>query len=304
MGRSRPAAPVRPPRVGRPVRFLRRRGRGDAQARAESLSGSVIEDAVTADLLARDITGTAYRDLTVRVQAGILSDERFTTVRIWRLDGALVYSTAQRDDTSVIAADDQWIGQALDGQTVSVLSSEGTYHDGLRRPNEELFQTFVPITLSDAGTVDGVVQIDQRYSAIHNQAYRIWRPLQVVVFLLLIGVGVMFVRWLRQAQANVEYPTSAERRLGHGRRAEDQDVRDVLARADRAERTARESQGAAPRARGGRRGRTEHRDRHGRARGARPQAARIGGRARGARRHGPAAPGQPVRAGRGRRAGP
>ena len=78
----------------------------DAQARAESLSGSVIEDAVTADLLARDITGTAYRDLTVRVQAGILSDGRFTTVRIWRLDGALIYSTAQRDDTSVIAADD------------------------------------------------------------------------------------------------------------------------------------------------------------------------------------------------------
>ena len=213
----------------------------DAQAQAESLSGSVIEDAVTTDLLARDITGTAYRDLTVRVQAGILSDERFTTVRIWRVDGALIYSTAQRDDTSVIAEDDEWIGHALDGQTVSVLSSEGTYHDGLRRPNEELFQTFVPITLSETGTVDGVVQIDQRYSAVHNQAYRIWRPLQVVVFLLLIGVGVMFVRWLRQAPASVEHPTAAERRLGHGRRAEDQDVRDVLARADRAERTARET---------------------------------------------------------------
>ena len=213
----------------------------DAQARAESLSGSVIEEDLTADLLARDITGTAYRDLTVRVQAGILSDDRFATVRIWRLDGALIYSTAQRDDVSVIADDDQWIEQALGGKTVSVLSSEGMYHDGLKRPNEELFQTFVPITLSDDGTVDGVVQIDERYSAIHNQAYRIWRPLQIVVFLLLIGVGVMFVRWLRQAAASVEHATPEERRLGHGRRAEDQDVRDVLARADRAERTARET---------------------------------------------------------------
>ena len=98
-----------------------------------------------------------------------------------------------------------------------------------------------PSRCRTTGTVDGVVQIDQRYSAIHNQAYRIWRPLQVVVFLLLIGVGVMFVRWLRQAPASVEHPTAAERRLGHGRRAEDQDVRDVLARADRAERTARET---------------------------------------------------------------
>ncbi|HEX2424001.1 MAG TPA: hypothetical protein VHN56_12745, partial [Actinomycetota bacterium] len=134
----------------------------DAQARAESLSGSFIEKELSADLLARDITGAASRHLTVLVQAVMRSDDRFTTLRIWRLDGALIYSTAQGDDTSVIAADDRWIGQALDGRTVSVLSSAGTYHDGLQRPDEEQFQTFVPITLLDDGTVDGVVQIDQR----------------------------------------------------------------------------------------------------------------------------------------------
>jgi hypothetical protein len=214
------------------------RAEADAQARAESLSGSFIEEELTPDLLARDITGAASRHLTALVQAVIRSDERFTTVRIWRLDGALIYSTAQGDDTSVIAADDRWIGRALDGRTVSVLSSAGTYHDGLTRPSEDLFQTFVPITLSDAGTVDGVVQIDQRYSSIRGQGYRIWRQLQLVVFLLLIGVGVMFVRWLRRAPANLEHGPQ-ERRLGHGRRAEDQDV---LARAHRAERAARETE--------------------------------------------------------------
>jgi hypothetical protein len=214
------------------------RAEADAQARAESLSGSFIEEELTPDLLARDITGAASRHLTALVQAVIRSDERFTTVRIWRLDGALIYSTAQGDDTSVIAADDRWIGQALDGQTVSVLSRTGTHHDGLERPDEELFQTFVPITLSDDGTVDGVVQIDQRYSSIHGQAYRIWRPLQLVVLLLLIGVGVMFVLWQRRASASIERERS-ERRVGRGRRAEDHDV---LARADRAERAARETE--------------------------------------------------------------
>ena len=209
----------------------------DAQSRAESLSGSVIEEELKPDLLVRDITGAASRDLTVLVRAVTLSDDRFTSVRIWRLDGALIYSTAQGDDASVIAADDRWIGQALNGQTVSVLSSAGTYHDGLERPSEELFQTFVPITLSDAGTVDGVVQIDQRYSPIHDQAYRLWRPLQFVVFVLLIGVGAMFVRWLRRAPANLDHE-SLERRVGHGRRAEDLDV---LGRAERAERAARET---------------------------------------------------------------
>jgi hypothetical protein len=209
-----------------------------AQARAESLSGSVIEQELTPDLLVRDITGAASRHLTVLVQAVTLSDDRFTSVRIWRLDGGLIYSTAQGDDTSVIAADDRWIGQALDGQTVSVLSSAGTYHDGLARPEQEQFQTFVPITLSDDGTVDGVVQIDQRSSSIRGQPSRIWRPLQLVVFLLLIGVGVMFVRWLRRDRAGLDHQPP-ERRVGHGRRAEDHDV---LARADRAERAARETE--------------------------------------------------------------
>ena len=214
----------------------------DAQVRAESLSGSVVEEELTPDLLARDIGGTAYRDLTVRVQAGILSDDRFTVVRIWRLDGALIYSTAQKDDAGVIAGDDQWIAQALEGQTVSVLSSFGTYHDGLKRPNEEMFQTFVPIRSSSDSLIDGVVQIDQRYSAIHNQAYRVWRPVQFIALALLVAVGVLFVRWLRDAAATVEPAAQSERRVTPGRRADDLQVRDAVERADRAERLAGESE--------------------------------------------------------------
>jgi len=214
----------------------------DAQVRAESLSGSVIEEELTPDLLARDIAGTANRDLTVRVQAGILSDDRFTVVRIWRLDGALIYSTAQRDDTGVIADDDQWIAQALEGQTVSVLSSAGTYHDGLKRPNEEMFQTFVPIRSSSDSLIDGVVQIDQRYSAIHNQAYRVWRPVQFIALALLVAVGILFVRWLRNAAVTAEPAAQGERRVTPGRRADDLQVRDAVERADLAERLARESE--------------------------------------------------------------
>jgi hypothetical protein len=214
----------------------------DAQVRAESLSGSVVEEELTPDLLARDIGGTDHRDLTVRVQAGILSDDRFTVVRIWRLDGALIYSTAQRDDAGVIARDDQWIAQALEGQTVSVLSSAGTYHDGLKRPNEEMFQTFVPIRSSIDSLIDGVVQIDQRYSAIRNQAYRVWRPVQFIALALLVAIGVLIVRWLRNAAMTAEPAAQGERRVTPGRRADDVQVRDAVERADRAELLARESE--------------------------------------------------------------
>lgn len=214
----------------------------DAQVRAESLSGSVVEEELTPDLLARDIGGTDHRDLTVRVQAGILSDDRFTVVRIWRLDGALIYSTARRDHAGVIAGDDQWIAQALEGRTVSVLSSAGTYHDGLKRPTEEMFQTFVPIRSSSDSLIDGVVQIDQRYSAIHNEAYRMWRPVQFIALALLVAIGVLFVRWLRNAAVTVEPAAQIERRVAPGRRADDVQLRDAVERADRAERLARESE--------------------------------------------------------------
>lgn len=214
----------------------------DAQARAESLAASVVEEELTADLLTRDIGGTAYSDLTARVHAGTLSDDRFSVVRIWRLDGALIYSTAQKDDSSVVAWDDQWIQQALGGETVSVLSSAGTYHDGLKRPNEELLQTFVPIHLSSESLVDGVVEIDQRYSAIQDQAYRVWRPVQLVALVLLVAVAFLFVRWVRNAAVSEQPAAPIERRLGPGRRADDLDVGEAVDRADRAERWARESE--------------------------------------------------------------
>ena len=205
----------------------------EAQKRAEGLASSVVEERLTPDLLTRDIDGTDYRDLTVHVQAGILSDDRFEVVRIWRLDAGLIYSTAQRDDVNgVAAADDRYIAQALRGQTVSVLSSDGTYHQGLKRPTEELFQTFIPIRLSGAA-VDGVVQIDQRYGAIHNQAMRLWRPVQIVVLLLLIGVGVMLARTFRGGASYGE--GGVERRQSPGRRLDDVSVRDAADRAEHAE---------------------------------------------------------------------
>jgi hypothetical protein len=212
----------------------------EAQKRAEGLASSVVEEQLTPDLLTRDIDGTDYRDLTVHVQAGILSDDRFEVVRIWRLDGGLIYSTAQRDDVNgVAAADDRYIAQALRGQTVSVLSSDGIYHEGLKRPTEELFQTFIPIRLS-GDAVDGVVQIDQRYGAIHNQAFRLWRPVQIVVLLLLIGVGVMLVRTFRGGASFGE--GGVERRQSPGRRLDDVAVRNAADRAEHAESRARETE--------------------------------------------------------------
>src|SRR5262245_13372254 len=210
-----------------------------AQERAEHLSAIVAQD-LTPDLVTRDIDGTDYLALTVRVQAGLLTGDRFVGVRIWRIDGGLIYSTGQADDVKdVRAGEDPWIGRALDGQTVSVRSSEGTYHEGLGRPSEELFQTFIPIRLWGDAVV-GVVEIDQRYDAIHGQASHLWRPVQVIVLMLLIGSGVMLARTLRGSAPYGE--GGIERRTSPGRRADDLSVREAVDRADRAERRARKTE--------------------------------------------------------------
>ena len=216
------------------------RAEREAQEHAESLSSSVVDAQLTPDLLTRDIDGIDRRDLTVRVQEGILSDDRFEVVRIWRLDGGLIYSTARRDDVNaVVAGEDQSIQQALRGRTVSVLSSAGTYHEGLERPSEELFETFIPIRLSGT-SVDGVVQIDQRYDAIDDQPHGLWRSVQIVLILLLVGAGVMFGRTFR---GRVSYGADGiDRRQGPGRRADDLSVRDASDRADDAERRVGETE--------------------------------------------------------------
>jgi hypothetical protein len=212
----------------------------EAQEHAESLASSVVDAQLTPDLLTRDIHGTDRRDLTLRVQAGILSDDRFEVVRIWRLDGGLIYSTARQDDVNaVVAGEDPRIQQALGGRTVSVLSSAGTDHEGLKRPSEELFQTFIPIRLSGA-SVDGVVQIDQRYDAIHNRADGLWRSVQIILLLLLVGAGVMLARTFR---GGVSYGAGGpDRRQSPGRRADDLSVRDATDRADDAERRVGETE--------------------------------------------------------------
>ena len=240
MGRSRPCR-CSSSSGRRPVGILRcRRRAGCAGTGPRASRGRSSKRELTPDLLARDIGGTDYRDLTVRVQADILSDDRFTVVRILASGRRPHLLDRAEDDAGVIAGDDQWIAQALEGQTVSVLSSADTYHDGLKRPNEETFQTFVPIRSSIDSLIDGVVQIDQRYSAIRNQAYRVWRPVQFIALALLVAIGVQFVGWLGNAAVTVE-PAPGRAPSDPGRRADDVQVRDAMERADRSELLARES---------------------------------------------------------------
>lgn len=174
----------------------------EAQARAQDMTSSVIATELNADLLSRKIGGTASLALTVRIQADILSDDRVESVRIWAVDGSLIYSTSERYDVSeVVVTGDPVLERAFMGQTVSVASGAGMYHEGLTRPSEDLFRTFVPIRLSAAGGVEGVVEIDQRYAAIREQGLGAWRRVQMALALALVVVAILLGRAIRDHRA-------------------------------------------------------------------------------------------------------
>jgi chromosome segregation ATPase len=183
---------------------------GGSLARAEAEAGRWAEDkalevvvsGVRPEIVARDVTGEDYRRLLVRIQAGILSDDEATTVRIWRIDGNLLFSTAQRDDVAEVTIQGHpSIERAAGGEVVSVLSDDTSEVPGLRPPKQPLFQTFVPLQPSGAKSVMGVVEIDQPYSSIHDPALRLWRLLQLVLAVALAGVLLGFVQSVRQHAA-------------------------------------------------------------------------------------------------------
>ena len=213
----------------------------DAVDRAEDLTASIVASELTRELVLQDITGEDYRRLLVAVQAGILSDDQVVTVRVWRTDGNLLFSTAQRDEPAeVIAADDPQIQAAAGGEVVSALSTEIEPRVGLRRPSEELLQTYVPVSLLTDSFVEAVVEIDQRYGAIRNDALTLWRPVQILLAVGLVLIVGGLVRSLRRRSPAPE--ASAPSPTVTYARADDRVVREAKDRVHAAERRAKEAE--------------------------------------------------------------
>ncbi|HJS26746.1 MAG TPA: hypothetical protein VJ913_06445 [Actinomycetota bacterium] len=169
---------------------------------AEDKALEVVVSGVGPEIVAGDVSGEDYRKLLVRIQAGILSNDQASTVRIWRIDGNLLFSTAQGDDVAgVTLTGDPLMERAAEGRVVNVLSPETAPVPGLRSPGQPLYQTFVPLQPSGATSVMGVVEVDQPYSSISDPALRPWRMLRVVLAVALVSVLLGLVQSVRQNAA-------------------------------------------------------------------------------------------------------
>ena len=216
----------------------------EAERRAEALAASVLFDQLTTDTVAGDILGPEYRELIIAVQAGILSDDRVAQVRIWKTDGDLIFSTAQRDKiTEYVAQDNPQIQQAAEGETNSLVTNTTVAaRSGLEGSTEQLFETFMPLHLANELSVSGVVQIDQRYEEIRAEALSVWRPVQIAVAFLLPAAIVLLVLSIRKGDEPEAVTVGAPGRADAEVVVDDRVLRDAEERAQAAERAARDAE--------------------------------------------------------------
>ncbi len=179
-----------------------------AEQRAAFLTNTVLLKPLTPDVVSGEIIGSEYRSLLITVLRKILADgtigpDAIAQVRIWRPDGRLIFSTAQRDKVGEFVAEgNPQIEQALTGRTVSLLTEARVAPEaGLQGSQERLYETFVPLHPPDQIGVLAVVQIDTRYAAITAAANHTWRPVEVGLLAGLILALDLFITSLRRSRA-------------------------------------------------------------------------------------------------------
>lgn len=218
--------------------------RQDAEAEAELRAEAAVaglSTLLTPELVEGDILGSSHRDLLPSVQSGVMADERIVRVRIWKPGGDLIFSTALRDEIETfVAVDNVQIRQAADGQTVSVVAGvTAAPLAGLEGSDVDLFVTYVPLRFPNETEPPAVVEIDQEYAAVQEASDRLWRPVQIGLFVALGGLAVLFGMSQRRgrARASARYGSKPQRVT-----RDERNLRDAEDRAIAAERAAREAE--------------------------------------------------------------
>jgi hypothetical protein len=212
-----------------------------ARARAEDYANTVLYKSLTPSIVAAPIEGREYGEILLEVQAGILSDDAVSRVRVWGESGQLVFSSDQHDRLGQDAGFDEVIGRVLDGSTVTEVTGQRVPQEpGLAGSNERLLRTYVPLRLGDQTSPSAVAQIDQWYSAIQASAERVWRPAQIGMGAALALTIVLFVLSLR-ARSDSSSGIAADPRAAERARSLERRVKDLENRLRHADEQAREA---------------------------------------------------------------
>ncbi len=147
----------------------------DAPARAEHYTRTAIRTTLADDDLDEQLTFARRAAVVDELAPLLFDDPAVARVRVWGVDGTLVFST-DPSDAPAGPSQDPIIGSAAAGSSWSrlgvapVSGPEG----GARAVPTPLFQSFVPLRLPGSTLVTAVAEVDQKVAALESRADDPW----------------------------------------------------------------------------------------------------------------------------------
>jgi hypothetical protein len=182
-----------------------------AQARAVGDTTRKPLSELTASQVSRPIQGDAYKALLKDVRDHVIKDDRVLRVRIFNLNGTLVFSTDAGDRIGVAQIGSPQFRTGSSGGVASLIAEpEAAVPTGLAGSSERLYVTFAALRLQSQPKAAAVVEVDQRYPAIEAAAYRLWRPIQLAIGVLILIALLMLVGSVLTRRAAGKFKVSAQ----------------------------------------------------------------------------------------------
>jgi hypothetical protein len=165
-----------------------------AQARAVADTTKKPLSDLTATQVSKPIQEGSYKALLKDIRAHIMKDDRVLRVRIFNLNGTLVFSTDSADKIGVAQIGSPQFRTGSSGGVASVITEpEAAVPSGLAGSSERLYVTFAALRLQSQPKAAAVVEVDQRYAAIEAAADQLWRPIQLGIGVLILFALIMLV---------------------------------------------------------------------------------------------------------------
>src|SRR6266511_4675743 len=186
-----------------------------AQARAVADTTRKPLSDLTATQVSKPIQEDSYRALLKDVKDHVMKDDRVLRVRIFNLNGTLVFSTDAGDKVGVAKIGSPQFQTGSSGDVASTITEpEAAVPSALAGSSERLFVTFAALRLQSQPKAAAVVEVDQRYAAIKAAADKLWRPIQLVIGVLILFALIMLVAsvlaWRAARRFKVEPQRSEE----------------------------------------------------------------------------------------------
>jgi signal transduction histidine kinase len=178
----------------------------DARQFASLTGQGIVEPALRDGVLQGDEAALAALDAIV--QERVLG-ERVVRVKIWAVDGSIVYSDEPRLIGSRYALDDSKLEVLRTGSTRAALSDLEGPENRFERGEANLYEVYLPIRAPDGTPL--VFETYQRSSAVASTGRRIWLPFAalllaslVLLWLVQVPLAWRLARRLRHSQRERE----------------------------------------------------------------------------------------------------